>query len=359
MRRKIVFYIAGLQRGGAERVIANLANYFDQQNYQVTMFTDCILEKEYELNSGIKREVVGYEPTGKRVADMVKRVTVIRTAYQKIRPDVVVSFIGKTNIRAILASFGTGIPVIVSVRSTPQREYRSKAMKLLARILFCHAAGVVFQTEGAKQWFGKRIQKKSVILSNPLQEDAVKPCYEGERANEIVTVGRCEKVKNQKLLVEAFLKIAEEFPDTVLKIYGDGAEREALERYAKGQPGGERVLFMGDCDGIPDLIYHSRIFALSSNQEGMPNALMEAMALGLSVVSTDCPCGGPATIIRDEENGLLVPVGDADAMAEAFRKILGNPSFEEKLRKNAAKLGQELAPEKVNREWMEYIESVS
>ena len=85
----------------------------------------------------------------------------------------------------------------------------------------------------------------------------------------------------------------------------------------------------------------------------------EKFSSSISVVSTDCPCGGPATIIRDGENGLLVPVGDADAMAEAFRKILGNTSFEEKLRKNAAKLGQELAPEKVNREWMEYIDSVS
>lgn len=357
--KKIVFYIAGLQRGGAERVIANLANYFDGIGYDVTMFTDCLLKKEYSLNSGIHREIVGYEPTGKRGRDMIRRITVIRDAYKKVQPDVVVSFIGKANIRALLASIGTKIPVIVSVRSTPQREYRTKVMKILAKLLFGRAAGIVFQTEGAKSWFGKKVQKKSAILSNPLQQDAIRPRFEGKRANEIVTVGRVEKVKNHRMLIEAFCRISPEFPETVLKIYGDGQERAALERLIQEKNMQEKVFLMGDHDNIPELIYQSRIFVLSSDAEGMPNALMEAMALGLAVVSTDCPCGGPAAVIRHGENGLLVPPGDTEAMERALREILSDTEKEERFGKEAHKLGEELSPERVNKSWQDYIERVS
>lgn len=357
--KKIIFYIAGLQRGGAERVIANLANYFDGIGYDVTMFTDCVLAKEYPLNKSVHREIVGYEPTGKRGRDMLRRIMVIRDAYKKVQPDAVVAFIGKTNIRALLASFGTGIPVIVSVRSTPQREYRTKAMRILAKLLFARAAGVVFQTEGAKAWFGKTVQKKSAILANPLHPDAVRPRFEGKRTNEIVTVGRLERVKNHRMLIEAFCQVSTEFPETVLRIYGDGQERKALEKLIEEKNMQEKVLLMGDHDKIPELIYQSRIFVLSSDAEGMPNALMEAMALGLAVVSTDCPCGGPAMVVRHGENGLLVPIGDAKAMAEALRELLSDAEKEERFGREAHKLGEELAPERVNKAWQDYVERVS
>ena len=358
MKRRIVFYIAGLQRGGAERVLADLANFFVHNDYDVTVFTDCLLEKEYYLEPGIRREVVGYEPTGKRLTDMVKRITTIRKAYLRVKPDVVVSFIGKTNIRAVLASFGTGIPVIVSVRSGPQREYYSAAMKILAKCLFGFAAGTVFQTEGAKDWFGKRVQKKSVILANPLHDSVIRFRYDGARADEIVAVGRLVEVKNYRLLLKAFAQIADKYPGTVLKICGDGPERENLLQYVKELAIDSRVLFMGDCDNVPDAIYRSRLFVLSSDVEGMPNALLEAMSMGLAVISTDCPCGGPRAVIQNGQNGILVPVGDDAALAEAIDRVLSNPGLEESLGKNAHKIQERLSPEKVNEQWREYIESV-
>lgn len=359
MKRKIVFYIAGLQRGGAERVITNLAGYFQRTGYEVTFFTDCVLEKEYPLADGIVREIVGYEPTGKRIRDMFRRITVIRDAYQRIKPDVVVSFIGKTNIRAILAAAGTGIPVVVSVRNDPDREYYSRAMRILAKLLFGQAAGVVFQTEDARAWFGKRVQKKSAILPNPLQEKVIRPRFEGERADEIVAVSRLEKAKNHKMLLQAFAKIEKQFPDTMLKIYGNGSRREPLEELAKELGLTGRVQFLGDREDAVEQIYRSRLFVLSSDHEGMPNALLEAMAMGLTVIATDCPCGGPRMVIQNEINGLLVPVGDVDALAEAMRKVLADRELSEKLGRNAHKLSGEMAPERVHKAWQDYIEGVS
>lgn len=358
MSRKIVFYIAGLQRGGAERVLSNLANFFSWSGYEVTVFTDCFLEKEYALDARIRREKVGYEPTGRRLTDAVKRIAVLRDAYRRVSPDVVVSFIGKANIRAILASPGTGIPVVVSVRNLPEKEYRTAALRLLAKTLFGFAAGVVFQTREARDWFGARVRKRAVILPNFLQESVMRPRYEGERQNEIVAVGRLVKAKNHRLLLQAFAQIAGEFPDTVLRIYGDGAERGALEQDIARQGLQRRAFLMGDCEAIPDRICRARLFVLPSDYEGMPNALLEAMALGLPVIASDCPCGGPRAVIRNGENGILVQTGDVAALSGAMRRLLSDPAFADRLGRCASRIQEELAPERVSRAWQTYLEGV-
>lgn len=362
MKKRIAFYIASLVQGGAERVIINLAEYFAGQGYEVYMLNDFVSRQdkpieEYPLDPKVKRIWVGYEPTGRRGGDMLRRIGKVRKAYKEIRPDIVVSFIGKANIRAILAALGTKIPVVVSVRSTPQREYGTRSMKLCAGLLFPHAAGIVFQTVGARDFFKPAVRKRSVILPNSIRKQFMKPRYEGKRENEIVTVGRLERVKNQELLIRAFARIAGEYPDTLLKIYGDGSRLEALKRCAAQEGVGDRVSFMGSHDNVDELIYRAGIFALSSDAEGMPNVLLEAMAMGVPCISTDCPCGGPGTLIKDGENGLLVPVGDARAMAEAFQKLLGDRRLAEKLSVNAAGLQEELNTDKVNAMWKDFLES--
>ena len=105
-------------------------------------------------------------------------------------------------------------------------------------------------------------------------------------------------------------------------------------------------------------IEKARIFTLTSNTEGMPNSIIEAMCLGIPVVSTDCPCGGPAELIRDGENGLLVPVGDENALAEALRKILRSPELEKKLGDNAVLIQKTMEPEKVCGLWEKYLKQL-
>jgi glycosyltransferase involved in cell wall biosynthesis len=207
-------------------------------------------------------------------------------------------------------------------------------------------------------FFPKKVQQKSVIMSNPLNPAFLNKRYVGEREDVIVTVGRLDENKNQAMLIHAFSHITTEFPNLKLVIYGDGECKEKLEDLVRSKNLMDRVTLPGSISDVPEHIYNARIFALTSNTEGMPNTIIEAMALGLPVISTDCPCGGPAELIEDGVNGLLVPVGDAFALADAFRKILVDTELEHKLQENSAKITQKLAPDKVNKEWRDYLNSI-
>lgn len=379
MKKTIVFYIATLTRGGAERVIVNLANYFYGQGYEVYMVTLEPDEGLYPMADGIKKLVLdppkaaakaaqsdaapgnaedAMEKPGiiSRIRAAAGRITKVRKLLRETQAQALVSFIGKTNIRAVLAAFATKTKVFVSVRSAPEREYAGSVQRLLAKLLFCFADGIVFQSEGARAFFPKAAQKRSRILYNPLSPEYVRELYRGERRNEIVTVGRMDEVKNHALLIDAFSIVAKEKPQMHLTIYGGGDCMEAIKKQVKRLGLEEKVSLPGDTLDIPDKIKDAKLFVLSSNFEGMPNAVAEAFAMGIPVVSTDCPSGGARALVRDGETGLLVPVRDAGKMAEAILKILNDSALEERLRENAYRFSQTLHPDKINRQWQEFIE---
>lgn len=359
--KKIAFYINGLGNGGAERVTVNLARHFVQKGYEVLLVTSRVRADEYEQPEGTRRIISETIEPGSMnpVSYFYKRFKNIRTIWKTENPDVIVCFIGKCNVIGLITSWGLKIPVYVSVRSDPVQEYRSKLMRLLSKTLFAKARGIIVQTEDAKNYFPKYLQRKAVILPNSLDERFMIPRFEGIRKNEIVSVGRLEHNKNQKMLINAFAAIASDYPEMELKIYGNGTHnedlREELMRQAVTLHIESRVKFMGYCHDMPQQIYQSRIFVLTSDYEGMPNALLESMALGLACISTDCPCGGPRTVIRDGENGLLIPVRDEKALEKALRKILGDSEVEERLGVNAHHIGEELSTEKVNTAWEKLI----
>lgn len=355
--KTIAFYISSLTAGGAERVISNLANESAARGYEVFMLTDSMEDKEYHrLDERVKRIMIPKPEKNGRAANAIGRVTKLRSVVKETHAAMLVSFIGKSNLRAVLATRFLRTGVVVSVRSAPAREYPTKLMRTLAKVLFGMAEGVVFQTEEARAFFSKRIRNKAAVLMNPLHPDFIRERYQGERRQEIVTVGRLHEVKNHEMLIAAFAALAEDYPALTLRIYGDGDRKEKLSAYIDELHMQGRVVLEGDQGGMAERIKASRIFVLTSNVEGMPNALLEAMALGLACVSTDCPCGGPRTVIRDGENGLLVPVGDTAALERALRRILSDPELEERLGANAAAIQKDLAPEWVNQMWMDYIE---
>lgn len=354
-------YVNSLAKGGAERVAVNLANYFHESGFESVLVTSRVFEDEYPQPEGVRR-IVAEEEQGEiknRAAYFWKRFRGIRAVWKKERPDLIVSFIGKVNFMALMTTFGMRIPVVVSVRSDPHKEYPSKLMRLLSKTLYLRAKGVIVQTPDAKQYFPGYMQKKVTILPNSLNPRFMRPRFEGKRRNEIVSVGRLDPNKNQQMLIHAFANIADDFPDMQLVLYGDGlpenSTRGALEELSRVLGLQSRIRFMGRRNDVEQQIYESRIYVLTSNIEGMPNALLEAMSLGLACISTDCPCGGPRTVIRDGENGLLVPVGDIAALEQALRRILSDPGLEERLGVNASAIQKDLAPERVNQMWMDYI----
>lgn len=358
---KIVVYVNSLAKGGAERVAVNLANYFHESGFEAVLVTSRVFEDEYEEPEGVRRIVSEeeHEEIKNRVAYFWNRFRGIRKVWKKERPDMIVSFIGKVNMMALMTTFGMRIPVVVSVRSDPNKEYPSKLMRLLSKTLYMKAKGVIVQTADAKKYFPAYMQKKVTILPNSLNPKFMQPRFTGKRRNEIVSVGRLDPNKNHQMLIHAFDRIAGDFPDMQLLFYGDGlpenTTRPALEKLVCELGLQDRVQFMGRRNDVEKQICESRIFVLTSNIEGMPNALLEAMSLGLACISTDCPCGGPRTVIRDSENGLLIPVGDTAALERALRLILNDPDLEERLGGNAFAIQKDLAPEKVNQMWMDYI----
>lgn len=356
---RIAFYISTLQMGGAERVISNLANGFCEDGYEVYMITENPDRREsYPLHPEVERIMLPKPDKKSRLSNAIERIINVRKIVKKLRICMLVSFIGKANIRAILATRFTNTKCIVSVRSAPAREYPTGMMRLLAKFLFRFAEGIVFQTEEAREFFAPAVRKKAVVLMSPLHPDFIRPRYEGKRRHEIVTVGRLHSVKNHEMLIRAFAALAADYPDYTLKLYGDGERKEKLTELIAGTGLNDRVILAGNCSHVADAVWDAEIFVLSSNVEGMPNALLEAMALGLACISTDCPCGGPRAVIRDGENGLLVPVGDTAALTQAIRRILDDPKLEEQLGVNASAIRQDLAPEKVNQMWMDYITRV-
>lgn len=355
--KHIAFYIGSLRKGGAERVFVNLADYFAKQGYRVTMVTQYERENEYELPAGVTRvlsDLTAKEERG-RIYNLFARFWKLRRIFKEIRADLVLSTIGKNNFMALLANAFLPTRVVVSVVADPKEEYPGTGMRLLARGLFPFADGIVMQTTEAVAFFSARIQKKSVILKNSLHPDFVRPRYTGVRQQDIVSVGRMDENKNQRMAMEAFAQIAEQFPDSRLILYGNGPLYAQLAKKA-GQLGlADRILLPGAVTDVADRIEKAYAFVLTSFTEGMPNTLIEAMALGLPCISTDCPCGGPRDLITDGENGFLVPVDDAAALAERLRWLLEDPARAERMGKAAAALQEDYRPEKVNREWEHYF----
>ena len=381
--KSIAFYIGGLCIGGAERVICNLAEYFYGEGYRVTMVTKVRDEKEYELNPGIKRiiaDITPEEETASRIRNLFARIAKLKRIWKEVKPDVIVSFIRKNNLMAIASAAPLGIPVIVSVRSAPERELKGFGFKTISFLLFRQAAGVVLQTREAYDFFPGYIRAKAVVLPNSINPDFLKASEEltlattinqekkmtvddripsSVKEKRIITVGRIDDNKNQRLLVEAYVKITDHYPDWSLELIGDGSGRQALEEYVGTLPCKDRISFTGAVDDVAKRMSEASIFVLPSKIEGMPNALIEAMVMGMACISTDCPCGGPRDLIAaDESNGILVPVDNVDAMAMALKRLITNDPLRLSMGDNARKIIATLHPDMVNKQWKNYIENV-
>lgn len=359
--KRIAFYIGSLNKGGAERVITNLAIAFHEKGYEVFMITKFIAKEEYELPAGITRiiaDITKEEEKG-RIRNVYLRTKKLRDIILQIHPDVVVSFIGKSNLRTIMATRGTKIPAVVSVRSNPSREVGTGMKKFFTQLLFSMAEGVVLQTQEAKQFFWKNIQKKAIVLQNSINPEFVRESYLGERSKSIVMVGRIDQNKNQRMVIEAFATLAKDYPEWKVELYGDGEERENLEAYVKELSLEKQIIFHGIQTNLPEKIEKASIFVLPSKQEGMPNALIEAMVLGLCVVSTDCPCGGPRDLIIPEKNGILIPVDDKERLQSVLIRLMDDEKLRSELSQSARKIIRQVTPKEINLQWENYLKSVA
>lgn len=358
----IAMLIGALTKGGSERVLVNLADYLSQNGFQVTMVTQYQKEEEYPLNPDVKRvisDITQEETSNSRLVNFKRRFFKLRNIWKSEKPDVILSFIGKNNMMAILTSRFLQIPVAVSVRGEPTMEYYNWWMRFMAKNLFRKADGVILQTKQCFDFFPEAIKNKAVILKNPVSQSFFRERFEGERENTITAVGRIDENKNHEMLIRAFAQIVDDYPDYKLIIYGEGELRKKLIGLVEELDLEEQISLPGATKEVAEAIYKTGVFVLSSNTEGVPNTLIEAMILGLTVVATDCPCGGPADLIEDGVNGFLTPVGDVNAMKENLQKALKNSQTAKTTGIEASKTADIYNTEKVYGEWSKYLKNLA
>ena len=357
---KILFCIGCMNKGGAERVMANLANYFSIEN-DVVIVISSNDDSKYELSKHVDLLKLDKEKFIKNgVIRNIKRITMLKKIIKNFKPDIIISFLPEPSFRVLfIKTFCRICPVIVSVRNDPKVEYKNLFNRIIMKILYPFADGFVFQTEEAQQYFSKKKKKKSVIIPNPLKEEFVtRKKYKGIRDKIIVNVGRLEEQKNHELLIDAYKDLENEIDGYKLIIYGEGTLREKLENKIKELDLEKKVILFGEVQNIPEKIEKASLFVLTSRFEGMPNALMEAMALGLPCIATDCPCGGVRKLIINKENGIVIKNNDLSELKNAIRYVINNPKNAEKLGIEAQKICVNMNPEKINGLWENYIQSI-
>lgn len=362
--RKILFHLNCFEQGGAERVVSNLANGLATEGYEVIAATQWQGEVEFALDARVRRIHVGLQEEDQkkgRLTKIVLRFKYLRDLIKAERPDVVISFTRRPNYRALISAWGLKIPVIPAVRQDPKSYYNSPVDRILIPFLYPKAAGCVFQTKEQMEAFPKSLQKRSTVILNPVNAKYVDVPIPEQKEKTVVQSGRIVEFKNQAMLLSAFLRVHEKHPDYDLKIYGgdsfDGTW-EKLEAIIHENQAEKFIRLMGASDSLEKELPKASVYAFSSDYEGMPNALIEAMALGMPVVATDCPCGGPATLIRQEENGLLIPVGDTKAMEEGINRLIEDAALAKRLGREARKIKERVDGTAVLAQWMEYIEQV-
>lgn len=366
--KKIVLYIETLRRGGAERVMSVLANYFYEKKYDVVLITNTHDDKsinQYEVSEGITRYYLDemYRKNANSVIlRTLWRIKNIRKICKEEDADVVLSFLRNCNIRMLLATLGIRCKKVVSVRNDPKKEYAG--IEKMAQLLFCFADGIVFQTYDAMKWFDEKIASKGKVIFNPVDARFYEKQWTPIR-NEVVTFGRLVEQKNHALLIRAFSQIHRRIPEVVLKIYGDdfaahgNSRKDEIVELISSLELKESVFLCGNVENVQDILSESRLFVLSSNYEGMPNALMEAMTVGIPVISTDCPCGGPALLTEKGNCGELIPCGDEGALVDAMQNILMNESYASLISQKEKKRAQEFKKDKVLKDWESYLLKVN
>ena len=357
INRRITIVISNLSGGGAERVACNLANYLDKQNYDVEVITTLSGNNDtYKLSSGIKRYKLMEESDrrGKLYNSFMK----IRRLKKYIKDnqdiDCYVVFLPINTFLMLRFMKYTKSKVIFTERNNPS------SLSLMDRLIMKSGAkkadGFVVQTKEIYEYY-TNICNKMIIIPNAINPDAT-VIKKRKSKNKIVAVGRLAAQKNYPMVIESFKKFIMKHPEYTLEIFGQGGEKEKLEQLVKEYRLDGKVFFRGYVNDVTLQMSDAACFVMASNYEGMPNALIEAMCMGIPCVATDCDGGGVRELISNMENGIMVKKNDVAGMVEGMCKIVEDEKFRKAVSENAILLKNQLEPDRIYGKWRSFIEEV-
>ena len=354
---KLFIMTRNMAGGGCERVISILAAGLCAQGVEVSILTEYAHPSAYPLPPQVR--LLPLSPKEAMSArDIPGTYAALRRLVRRERPDLVLAMPEKVNVWTVLFLLGTGIPVVVSERNDPRRHPENRIKRLLRQLAYPFAAGFIFQTRQQRDYFSPRIRARGVVLDNPLDCKELPEPYRGQRKKEFVAAGRLEPQKNFPLLIAAFGDFYRRHPDWRLTIYGEGSLKAALTVQAQALGVDGAVSLPGRTEQLSLALLTAGAFVLSSNFEGQPNVLLEAMALGVPCVATDCPVGGPGALIRHGVNGLLTPVGDQAALTEALCRMAEDPAAACNMGAQAAAIRERMDADRVITKRRAYLEQV-
>ena len=338
-----------ISNGGGERILYMLAKSFARYGHTVVILS---------WNPAWIHEVIDFPhelyilKKSPEWGNGLSSVRELSKVVKKFKIDCLVSFLN-TPLRVFIgAARLNNIPVITSLRIEP--KFPTFVQKLMKMMIWC-CDGAVFQTQTVRNTFKGRIFKNSIVIHNPIMDDNLPIAHDSEYNKEIVGIGRLTEQKNFALLVDAFAEVNPK--DYTLKIYGEGHLRGDLEKQIERLGMQDKIFLMGRVDRVVDHIVDSDIFVLSSVWEGMPNALMESMAMGLACIATDVPTGGCRDLIVQGENGLLVPVQDKENLKNALIKVINNEELKNKMKRKGMKIRESHSKDVIIPQWLSFIES--
>lgn len=360
---KIGFLINDLNAGGAERATVSLANYFAEHGTHTEIITFKDSGSFYPLSDEVKHCPVNFEkiPSGmslKRLTGAIKRMFKLRSFIRSRELDILIGMSFSMTWYTVFSTFFTKTKAIGTERNNPYKYKSSKFNTILRKVFYRFCDGYIFQTKKAAEFFTDKLKDTDTVIPNAIFNDAVYELEIPEKREKIISaVGRLTEQKRFDILINAFSLVADKLPEYKLIIFGEGELRNELEQQIKALSLEDRIFLPGTNPEVVKFINRTSMFVLSSDLEGMPNALMEAIAMGLPSISTRCDMG-PEELIENRVNGILTPVRSSEEIAQAILEIANNPDFAEKLSENGRKLLKTHSIDEISRQWLDFLSRI-
>jgi glycosyltransferase involved in cell wall biosynthesis len=362
---RILIFTHSLAGGGAERVAANMANYWDEKGWRVTVVTLAGLEKDfYSLNSSVHRITLNQDQESSNpIVGLYRnlvRVISLRTILKQERPSIALSLMWSCNILLALASYGLkGLTTIGSEHTHPPKARASFIWRGLRKWSYGGLSAVTALTTQTAIWIKENTTARHVVVIQnaikwpiPKSEPIVLPADKGflPEHKVILAVGRLVKLKQIDALIEAFSGVSSNCPDWRLAIVGDGPEREALEKLITEKALQDKIALVGLAGNVGDWYGVADIYVMTSVYEGLPNTLIEALSYGVPAISFDCD-SGPREIIRHGIDGFLVPPNDVVSLTAKLDELIRNYDLRDQLSTKAKEARDRFSLERVSEEW--------